>query len=79
MKGLARVTASMALAAVLLVGCGFGVQNYEQFRGAVDAGAPCEELYDIKSGFERASDRERIQRDLDEIGCDSPDSTRTDR
>ena len=79
MKRLARVMAGITAAAVLLVGCSFGVHNYEQFRGAVDAGAPCSELYDIKSGFDRASDRARIQRDLDEIGCDSPDSTRTDR
>ncbi len=82
MKGAFRRMAVVVLLAIVIglsVGCvSTGVHNYEQFRGAVDAGAKCSELYDIKSGFERAEDRARLQRDLDEIGCESRNSARTD-
>ena len=66
-------------AALLGTACvSFGVDSYEEFRSAVEAGAPCDELFDIKAGFEERSDLERIEADLDEIGCETPSSDRTD-
>jgi hypothetical protein len=83
MKGLLphirnSLLAGVMITALLLIGCvSFGVDSYEEFRGAVKSGASCRELFDIKSNFNGSIDR-RIERDLDEIGCDSPRSTRTD-
>lgn len=79
LQGVAATMVAAIVTVVLLVGCvSTGVDNYRQFRGAVKAGATCTQLYDIKSNFERSSDRAGIQQDLDEIGCESPSSTRTD-
>jgi hypothetical protein len=72
---------SIAVGAVTLLGVACvssGVDTYDEFRGAVDAGAPCDELFDIKAGFDAGRDLDRIERDLEEIGCDTADSSRND-
>lgn len=64
---------------LLLSACvSFGADSYDEFSGAVKGGASCRELFDIKTNFDSANDLERIERDLDEIGCKSPRSTRDD-
>ena len=79
-KGLRNGAIAITGALVLLSGAcvSLGVDTYDEFRGAVDNGASCRELHDIRAGFDSTSDRARIDRDLDEIGCDTPESTRTD-
>ncbi len=72
--------ASGLLAALLLgAGCvGFGVDSYEEFRGAVEGGASCDELFDIREGLPTSVDRGNVDADLREIGCVSRGSQRTD-
>lgn len=74
-RGLVTVVAAVPL--VLGIAC-TGVDSYDDFRGAVDAGAPCEELFDQRTNFDDEATLEKIDRDLDEIGCDSPQANRTD-
>jgi hypothetical protein len=57
---------------------GVGVKDYEGFRSAVESGASCSQLIDIKSGFD-GSDEARMERDLRELGCTTAASSRTDR
>ena len=70
----------LASAGVLAIGgcVSIGADTYEDFQGAVEAGAPCSELFDIREGFEDSGDLERIDADLAEIGCESRNSERTD-
>jgi hypothetical protein len=69
-------TAAMALS---LAGCvQAGVDTYDEFRSAVDSGATCRQLIDIQQNFVGTPDEDRIATDLEEIGCRSPDSVRTD-
>jgi hypothetical protein len=71
--------AIVATALLLPSGCvSLGADSYEEFRGAVNAGAPCRELLDIRGNIESAAERERADDDLQEIGCDSADSERDD-
>ena len=57
-----------------------GVDSYEDFRSAVDSGATCAQLIDMQSNFdERPSVQEKIDSDLEEIGCTSASSERTDQ
>jgi hypothetical protein len=55
-----------------------GVDTYDEFQGAVDSGASCRQLIDIQQNFDGTPDEDRVATDLDEIGCHSPDSARTD-
>jgi hypothetical protein len=65
--------------ATAIAGCvSTGVDSYEEFRSAVDSGATCEQLIDMQDNFEGTPDEARVAEDLEEIGCDAPDSTRSD-
>ena len=55
-----------------------GVDTVEDFMSAVDSGADCEELFDQRENFDESVDLERIDSELDRIGCESPESERTD-
>jgi hypothetical protein len=71
---------AVAALSLAIGGCvSTGVDSYEEFRGAVDSGATCEQLIDIQTNFDGKLDEARIAEDLEEIGCDTPDSTRTDQ
>jgi hypothetical protein len=72
---------AIAIIAILLTfgACSSGGDTYEEFRSALDSGAPCAELFSQRENFDRARDLERIDADLESIGCESPDSDRTDR
>ncbi len=76
-----RLIPSLSLIAALAVaGCvGTGVPDYEGWRSAVENGQSCAELYDIRSELPDSVDRAQVDADLKEIGCDSPEATRTDR
>lgn len=75
--------AASAIAGVLVLATtscvGVGVDSYEEFRGAVDSGATCEQLFDMRSAFDDRPDvQDKVDSDLAEIGCENADSQRTD-
>jgi hypothetical protein len=81
---LSRARLFLLVAAIVLsVGIGgcvsTGVDSYDEFRSAVDSGATCEQLIDIQDNFDSTPDETRVAEDLEEIGCDTPDSTRSDQ
>ena len=55
-----------------------GGDSIEDFMSAVDSGADCEELFDQRENFDESADLERIDSELERIGCESPESERTD-
>ena len=60
-------------------GCaGNVVHSYRTFQSALDRGASCSELYDQRARFDDEDTLAKIDRDLDRIGCTSPDATRND-
>jgi hypothetical protein len=74
------VVAVASALGILASACvGVGVKDYEGWRSAVESGASCSELFDIKSGFEGTEDETRMERDLRAIGCTNAASSRTDR
>ncbi|HYP24329.1 MAG TPA: hypothetical protein VEV43_12210 [Actinomycetota bacterium] len=71
------VAAALVLATTSCVST--GVDSYADFRGAVDSGATCEQLFDMRSNFDdRPSVQDEVDSDLAEIGCEDADSERTD-
>ena len=76
------VAASAAVSAIVLlatVGCaGNLVHSYRSFQSALDRGASCSELFDQRARFDDEDTLAKIDRDLNRIGCTSPDATRTD-
>jgi hypothetical protein len=72
--------AGIAAAALLAtIGCsGSVVHNYRTFQSALDRGASCSELYDQRSRHDDETTLAKMDRDLDRIGCTSPDATRND-
>jgi hypothetical protein len=77
-RGLA-VACVGAIALVVTTGCsGSVVHNYRTFQSALDRGASCSELFDQRSRFDDEDTLAKVDRDLDDIGCTSPDATRTD-
>ena len=75
----AAVAAVAAVTFLATVGCsGNLVHNYRTFQSALDRGASCSELFDQRSRFDDQDTLAKIDRDLDRIGCTSPDATRTD-
>lgn len=76
-----RVALAIAVAgaAAGTIACsGSVVHNYRTFQSALDRGASCSELYDQRARFEDEDTLAKIDRDLLQIGCTSPDSTRSD-
>ncbi len=75
------LVASLSLVAALAVGgcVGTGVPDYEGWRSAVEDGQSCAELHDIRSNLPDSVDGAQVDADLKDIGCDSPQATRTDR
>ena len=76
------IAATVAVAAIVLLtmtGCvGNLVHSYKSFQSALDRGASCSELFDQRARFDDEDTLAKIDRDLDRIGCTSPDATRTD-
>jgi hypothetical protein len=63
-RGLAAVVLALGLAACVST----GVDTYEEFRSALERGAPCSELIDQRDGLSGV-DREKATADLEEMGC----------
>jgi hypothetical protein len=76
----AAAVAGLATVAVLITTACSGsvVHNYRTFQSALDRGASCSELYDQRARFDDEDTLTKIDRDLDRIGCTSPDATRND-
>jgi ADP-ribosylglycohydrolase len=76
------IAAAAAVAAIVLLataGCaGNLVHSYRSFQSALDRGASCSELFDQRARFDDEDTLAKIDRDLDRIGCTSPNATRTD-
>ena len=74
--------AAAAVAAIALLtatACsGSVVHNYRTFQSALDRGASCSELFDQRSRFDDTDTLAKVDRDLDRIGCTSPDARRND-
>jgi hypothetical protein len=78
-RAVAAIAGIAAVALLATTGCsGSVVHNYRTFHSALDRGASCSELYDQRSRFDDEGTLAKIDRDLDHIGCTSPDATRTD-
>jgi hypothetical protein len=76
-----RAVVATAVAAIVLLAAGCAgnlVHSYRTFQSALDRGASCSELFDQRARFEDEDTLAKIDRDLDRIGCTSPDATRTD-
>lgn len=74
--GLAGLALAVALATTA---CPGNVHHtYKGFRGAVEKGASCAELFDQRARFTGADDLARIDADLARIGCVTRESARTD-
>jgi hypothetical protein len=79
-KSLSGTVAALAATAVFLGACvGTGVDTYEEFESAIEGGAPCNQLFDMRENFDKAKDLERIDADLDRLGCDDRNSDRNDQ
>ena len=72
--------ATLLIAVVLAHGaCASGGDTYEEFRSAVESGADCRELFSQRDNFDETGVLERIDADLERIGCTSRDADRTDQ
>ena len=68
---------ALALALATVTACGpVGVHTYEAFASAVDHGASCHELFDMRTHFHRQVDLTKIDRDLARIRCTSANAKR---
>ena len=75
------IAAVAAVAAIVLLAMGCAgnlVHSYKSFQSALDRGASCSELFDQRARFHNEHTLAKIDRDLDCIGCTSPDAIRTD-
>ena len=77
----ARLAAAAFVVTLSFTGCvSSGIDDYEDFRGAVESDATCRQLIDIRDDFAGSqADKERIADDVAELGCATKESTRNDR
>ena len=69
LKNKSKRSVTVAALALTLSACvSSGVANYQEFRSALERGAPCAELIDQRDGLSGA-DRNKATADLEEIGC----------
>jgi hypothetical protein len=73
--------AGVALAAIFATtACPSNIhQTYDGFQGAVEKGATCDDLFDMRGRFSEVATLAKVDADLARIGCVSRDSVRTDR
>jgi hypothetical protein len=77
-----RGLVALAVVALVVTGAacsGSVVHTYRSFASAVDRGASCPELIDLRNRFERAETLAKVDADLQRIGCTSRDAKLTDR
>ena len=76
----ALVAGLAAVGLLITAACsGSVVHTYRTFDSALNRGAGCSELFDQRDRFHNEDTLARIDRDLDRIGCTSPEAARTDR
>jgi hypothetical protein len=75
-RGLAAICLSIFVVSTACMST--GGDSYEEFRSAVRGNASCGELFEQRSNFEDRETLDKIDADLEEIGCDSPSSERSD-
>ncbi|HVF52476.1 MAG TPA: hypothetical protein VNC78_02605 [Actinomycetota bacterium] len=79
MRWKAVLASAVVSSSIALAGCGLGVDSHEEFQASIRGGASCSELFDQRSNFSDKGILDKIDADLADIGCDDPDSERTDR
>lgn len=73
-------TLAIVIAGFVASACtGSVVHTYGTFQSALDRGASCKELFDQRARFHNDDTLAKIDRDLNRIGCTSPEAPRTDR
>ena len=72
------VLCGAAIAGLMLVGCSGG-DTYDEFSSALESGASCSELFDQRGNFDRKKDLDRIDADLERIGCENRNSERSEQ
>ena len=76
-RAAAFLAAFAAAALMLTTACSGDVHHtHKTFRGAVERGASCSELFDQRARFDNRETLVKIDRDLAEIGCTSPGAKR---
>lgn len=80
-KPLLHLMVALAAVMALAVGCvSTGIDSYKDFRSAVDSGATCAQLIDMRTNFnDRPKVQDKVDADLEEIGCTNADAERTDQ
>ncbi|MGH2701887.1 MAG: hypothetical protein ACRDJB_05290 [Actinomycetota bacterium] len=76
--GLRVALGGVLVAGLMLVGCSGG-DTYDEFSSAVDSGASCSELFDQRGNFDSKRDLDRIDADLERIGCENRNSERAEQ
>ena len=74
-------TAGVAVAAIFATtACPSNIHpTYKGFQGAVQKGAACSDLLEMRNRLHKTGDLTKADADLGRIGCTSADSIRTDR
>ena len=80
-KQLLHLTVALGAVTALAAGCvGTGIDSYQDFRSAVDSGATCAQLIDMRPNFDdRPAVQDKVDADLQELGCTEPDAKRADQ
>jgi hypothetical protein len=77
-RGLRVALCGAVIAGLMLVGCSGG-DTYDEFSSALESGASCSELFDQRGNFDRKKDLDRIDADLERIGCENRNSERSEQ
>lgn len=75
-----KITGPLAALGLVLAATacsGSVVHTYKTFASAVDHGASCSELFDQRSRFHDGGSLQKIDRELERIGCHTRRSVRT--
>lgn len=70
-----RLTFGAVTLALLLAGCGTGVQDEKGWNKALERGYPCTELLDIAQDLPSSIDPRKVAQDLRRAGCEPPSLT----
>lgn len=74
-----RAVAAAALPLLALSACAPAQSEHEEFQEALEDGASCTELFELRNDMDRSETNiDTVNQELREIGCYSSSSTRTD-
>jgi hypothetical protein len=78
-KILVRASCAVALPLLALTACASTQNEHEAFREALEQGASCAELFELRNDMDRSETNiDTVNAELREVGCYSSSSTRTD-